>query len=133
MKKVQLLPNHKRSMSSSIHLIEKLISELETLFTNGETLETQTVNRDIPEDEKEAVMRAIHEIKKEVKRLTEKYDLKKQVISESRFLDSRKTKAWEILHNSEAKRMDAFGKFPEEIRSVYDTDIEHLLELIGKL
>lgn len=133
MKKVKLLPNHKRSMSSSIHLIEKLADEVEVLLTNYKTLETQTVERDIPDDEKKVVMEAVREIKDEVKRLSEKYDLKKQVVLESRFLDSRKTKAWEILNNSEAKRMDAFGKFPEEIRSEYNADIKRLLELVSKL
>lgn len=120
-------------MSSSIHLIEKLVADVEHLLANDDVLETQTVERDIPEEQKEVALEAIQEVKKEVKRLTEKYDLKKQVVSESRFLDSRKTKAWEILHNSEAKRMDAFGKLPENIRDTYDTDIERLLELVSKL
>lgn len=133
MKKVHLSPNHKRSMSSSIHLIEKMVDEVETLMTNHKTLETQKVERDIPDDKKDLSLKAIHEIKEEVKRLTEKYDLKKQVVFESRFLDSRKSKAWEILHNSEARRMDAFGKFPEDIRDVYNADIERLLELVNKL
>lgn len=133
MKKVHLLPNHKRSMSSSIHLIDRLIDEVEVLMTNHKTLATQKVDRDLPDDEKETALKAIQEIKVEVKRLTEKYDLKKQVISESRFLDSRKTKAWEILHNSEAKQMDAFGKFPENIRDDYNADIERLLGLVNKL
>ena len=133
MNKVNLSPNHKRSMSSSIQLVEKLVDEVETLISNQKRLETQTVERDLPDDEKETVLKAIQEIKEAVKRLTEKYDLKKQVISESRFLDSRKTKAWEILHNSEAKRMDAFGKFPENIRDDYNADIERLLELVNKL
>ncbi len=133
MKKVHLSPNHKRSMSSSIHLIEKLVDEVEVLMTNHKTLETQKVERDIPDDKKETALKAIQEIKEEVKRLTEKYDLKKQVVSESRFLDSRKSKAWEILHNSEAKRMDAFGEFPEDIRDIYDEDIALLLGLVSKL
>lgn len=133
MKKVHLLPNHKRSMSSSIHLIEKLVDEVEALLINHKTLETQTIKKDIPKDERGHVLESIREIREEVKRLTEKYDLKKQVVSESRFLDSRKTKAWEILNNSEAKRMDAFGKFPEEIRDEYDADIERLLELVNQL
>lgn len=133
MKKVQLLPNHKRSMSSTVHLIEKLVDEVEALLTNHKTLETQTVESDIPNDEKASVVEAVREIKGEVKRLSEKYDLKKQKVSESRFVNSRKAKAWEILHNSEARRMDAFGKFPEEIRGEYDADIEHLLELVNKL
>jgi hypothetical protein len=133
MEKIHLSSNHKRSLSSSIQLVEKLVDEIETLMSHPKTLETQTVERDLPDDEKETALKAIGEIKVEVKRLAEKYELKKQVVSESRFLDSRKTKIWEILHNSEARRMDAFGKFPENIRDIYDADIEHLLELVSKL
>jgi len=133
MEKIHLSSNHKRSLSSSIYLIEKLVDEMETLLANQKTLETQKVKRDIPDIEKANTLKVIHEIKEAIKQMTEKYDLKKQVISESRFLDSRKTKIWEILHDSEAKRMDAFGKFPENLKDAYDADIEKLLDLVSKL
>lgn len=133
MNKIQLPSNHKRSFSSSLQLLEKLMNEVETLLISDKDLVTQTIQKDIPEDEKAGTLNAIRAVREEIQRLEEKYDLKKQVISESRFLDSRKTKAWEILHNSEAKRMDAFGKFPGALRDSYDADVEHLLELIGKL
>ncbi len=133
MEKIQLPSNHKRSLSSSIYLIEKLMDELDTLLNADKNLVTQTIKRDISEDKKTVVMNFIGEIKEEIKRLSERYDLKKQVVTESHFLDSRKTKAWEILNNSSVSRMNAFGKFPEEYKETYNSDIEHLLELVSRL
>lgn len=133
MNKIQLPSNHKRSFSSAMQLLEKLMDEVETLLMTDKISVTQTVERDIPEDEKAVIMKSVLAVKEEIRHLNEKYDLKKQVITESRFLDSRKTKAWEILYNSDVSRMNAFGKFPDQLKDDYDTDIKRLLELVGKL
>jgi len=109
------------------------MDELETLLNVEKNLVTQTIKRDISEDKKFAVLEVMGEIKQEIKRLSEQYDLKKQVITESHFLDSRKAKAWEILHNSSTSRMNAFGTFPEEYKESYDADIMHLLALVSRL
>lgn len=133
MKKVELPANHKRSLSSSVYLIEKMADEVEALLNNHKDLVAQTIKRDISEEERLSILNSIAEIKDEIRRLSEFYDLKKQEVSESQFLESRKTKAWEILHNSSVSRMDAFGKFPEELKEIYTADIKRLLELVDKL
>lgn len=133
MENIQLPSNHKRSLSSSIFLVEKLVDEIETLLSTDKNLVNQTIKRDISEDKRSSVLKSIQEVKKEIKRLSERYDLKKQVVTESHFLDSRKTKVWEILHNSSASRMNGFGTFPEEYKESYDADIEYLLELVSRL
>jgi len=48
-------------------------------------------------------------------------------------VNARKSKSWEMLHNTKANQLDAFGKFPVELKAEFDADLEKLLKLVEKL
>jgi acetaldehyde dehydrogenase (acetylating) len=133
MNKIELKPNHKRSFSSSMYLLEKLAEEIKDELTAEKPLLMQTVKKDLSEKKKKAVLMAVNEIMQEIARISEKYQLTPQEMVESHFLNSRKSKAWEILNDSLSKRMNGFGEFPPEIAGEFDGDIEQLLKLVNKL
>ncbi len=133
MNKIELKPNHKRSFSSSMYLLEKLTEEIRDELTAGKPLRMQTIKKDLSEEKKKAVLLAVDDIKQEIARMAEKYQLTPQEMVESHFLNSRKSKAWEILNDSLSKRMSGFGEFPAEMAGSFDADIEHLLKLVSKL
>ena len=133
MDKIQLQPNHKRSFSSTLYLLEKKTTEIRDVLTSEKEFSMQEVKRDLSERKKQAVLQAVDEIEKEIARLAKKYQLTKHEMVESYFLNSRKSKAWEILNDSVSRRMNGFGEFPPEIAREFDADIEQLLRLVSKL
>ncbi len=133
MENIKLQPNHKRSFSSSIYLLEKLAEEIREVLTSDRQLLMQEVETDLDEKKRKLTLQAVDEIEEDIARLADKYQLTKQVMVESHFLNSRKSKAWEILNDSLSKRMNGFGEFPAEMAAGFDADIEHLLRLVNKL
>ncbi len=133
MENIKLQPNHKRSFSSSIYLLEKLVEEVRDTLTSERQLLMQEIETDLDEKKRKMTLQAVDEIKEDIARLAEKYQLTKQVMVESHFLNSRKSKAWEILNDSLSKRMNGFGEFPPEMVAGFDADIEHILTLVNKL
>jgi hypothetical protein len=133
MENIKLQPNHKRSFSSSIYLLEKLAEEVREVLTSDRQLLMQEIKTDLDEKKRRQTLLAVDEIEEEIARLADKYQLTKQEMVESHFLNSRKSKAWEILNDSLSKRMNGFGEFPAEIAADFDADIEYLLTLVNKL
>jgi len=133
MEKINLKPNHRRSFSSSMYLLEKLMEEIKDELSAKEPIRMQAIKKDLSEEKKKAVLKAVDEIEQEIARLADKYQLSKQELVESHFLNSRKSKAWEILNDSLSKRMNGFGEFPPDLAKEFDNDIDHLLKLVSKL
>ncbi len=133
MEKINLKPNHRRSFSSSMYLLEKLMKEIKDELSGKEPIRMQTIKQDLSEGEKKAVLQAVSDVEQEIARLADKYQLTRQELVESHFLNSRKSKAWEILNDSLSKRMNGFGEFPPELAKEFDDDIDRLLKLVSKL
>ncbi len=133
MKKINLKPNHRRSFSSSMYLLEKLMKEIKDELSEKEPIRMQTIKQDLSEGKKKAVLQAVSDVEQEIARLADKYQLTRQELVESHFLNSRKSKAWEILNDSLSKRMNGFGEFPPELAKEFDDDIDRLLKLVSKL
>ena len=133
MKTVDLHPNHRRSFSSTLFLLEKMIVEIREVLSSDTDLRMQKVTKDLSETKKNEVFDALNLLEKEIGRLADKYQLTPQEMVESHFLNSRKSKAWEILNDSLSKRMNGFGEFPPDLAQEFDSDIEGLLKLVAKL
>ena len=133
MKTVDLHPNHRRSFASTLFLLEKMVSEVREVLSAESDLRMQKVTKDLSESKKKEVCAALNLLENEIGRLADKYQLPPQEMVESHFLNSRKSKAWEILNDSLSKRMNGFGEFPAELAREFDADIEGLLKLVAKL
>ena len=50
-----------------------------------------------------------------------------------RIIDVKKTKIWEILCDSKAKKLKGFGEFPQKLIKEYDNDIDELMSTADKI
>ncbi len=133
MSTTNLPPNHLRSVSASIYLIEKTIDELETMLTQSKPhFSYETVN-DIDDSEKEKLLQSIKQTRAFIAELMRKYSLNREVTYMSRILNARKSRMWEILGDTTSKRMKGYGKLPCETATELDQDINKLTGLIGLL
>ncbi len=130
---IKLLNNHLRALSSTMYLIEKMLGEMEEMILSrkkGNTL--LDVDYDLSPNDEKKILKDIALFRAEIFHLNEKYMLTKQHIIESHFINSRKTKIWELLHDSNVKRMNAYGKFPESMVKEYEKDLNKLIDLLDK-
>ena len=133
MSTTKLPPNHLRSVSVSIYLVEKTIDELENMLTQlRQHLTYETVN-DMEDSEKEKLLQSIKQTRAFIAELMHKYSLNREVTYMSRILNERKSRMWEILGDTTSKRMKGYGHLSGETAAELDRDIKKLTGLIGLL
>lgn len=133
MDKIKLSANHRRSLSANMHIIEKLADEFEQELHSANDLKLFKMVQDVPDAKLEAFRAIIKEIKEYVAFMADKYSLEPKELYQSRVINARTSKMWEILCNAKSKRMQGYGKFPEKFAAEYDTDIDGLLEIVSKI
>jgi hypothetical protein len=128
-----LSENHRRSVSSSINIIEKMLTDIENAISMPDSgILYRTIN-DIPDLDSSHYSEAIGNIKSEIKVISEKYNLRTEEIKLSRVINSRKAKMWETVTDTSSRKLKGFKEFPKEIADEFDTDISRLKKAIDAL
>jgi hypothetical protein len=132
MDRITLTDNHRRSVSSSIFIIEKMMLDIEKVLLmpdHGVLIKTEN---DLPQNETDHYMNAISDLKVEIDFLAVKYNLRHEETKVSRFINSRKAKMWETVTDTSSRKLKGFKEFPAEIAEEFDSDIARLKKLIDK-
>jgi hypothetical protein len=134
MEHIPLSENHRRSISASILMIEKLILEIETVLVHPAVGVLYNVMEDIEtRGEYDETIKLVGEIKAYVSLLKEKYQLTPDITRLRWFIEVRKTKIWEILGNIRSGKMKRYGTFPAEYVAEFDKDMGKLQAMTEKL
>ncbi len=133
MKKITLSENHNRSISASLYIVERLVSELEHDLNNPSDMILSQVIYDLEDREKEHFLVIIREIKDHIKMLSEKYNLRTKELLFSQLLQAKKSGIWVILCDTTSQRLKGYGTFPEDYAEEFDNDIARLQELVQKI
>ncbi|MCE1201404.1 MAG: hypothetical protein LWX09_04805 [Bacteroidia bacterium] len=133
MEKIILPDNHRRSLSSSLYIVEKLLDEIEQALTHPDDGFMYKMEVDVPEHAYRSTIENIALAKQMIEHLHKKYELSAQHSMMSRFIDSRKSKIWEILSGTNARGMKGYGPFPKEYAQEFDNDIKRLQEMVNKV
>jgi hypothetical protein len=128
-----LSDNHKRSLSSTLMVVEQLLIELKEVMANSEKTCCYEVKKDLDNTTIEYNQEIISEALSLTCSLKEKYNTNNTVQSMQRIVDAKKTKIWEILHNSKSRRMKGFGEFPIRLIEEYDNDLDHLMAITERI
>lgn len=129
MDKIKLSDNHKRSVSASMFLVEKLIDEIEYELHHYHEKVMISINDGTESADLQYFALLVQEIKSYIRFMVDKYDLQPTQYNFSQIINSRKSKMWEILSNTQSKSLKGFGEFPPEYAKEFDSDIENLLKL----
>lgn len=124
-----LSDNHKRSLSSTLLVVEKLLVELKDLMADSNLTCCYELKKDMDNETIENNQKVIREALLLICSLKVKYNTDKTVQSMQRIVDAKKTKIWETLHNSKSRRMKGFGEFPQKFIKEYDEDLDHLMHV----
>jgi len=131
--KILFNDNHKRSLTSTLMIVEQLLVELEDLILRPYNTCCFEIKNDVDNEALNQNLIIIEEARKQICVLKEKYNTDKTVQSLQRVIDAKKTKIWEILHNSKSRRMKGFGEFPQRLKEEYDEDIDSLMAIAENL
>ncbi len=133
MEKINLKANHRRSVSSSIRLVENMVEEIEREINNPRRLLLTRITHEEEEKDIPRMQSVIKKIKSQIRYLFEKYDLKTSELDMQRIINSRKSSMWVILCDTTAAKLKGYGEFPEEYSGEFDADIEKLQKIISEL
>lgn len=125
--------NHRRSLTSALTIVEQLLIEIEDALTGGISSCCVEMVDDIPEAEKHHNREVINEARRQICILAEKYRTNRRKQSIRRTIDAKKTKIWEVLIDTRAKRQRSYGVFPKELVEEYDGDVDRLLKITDKI
>lgn len=133
MEKILLPDNHRRSVSSSLYIVEKLLDEIAQALTHPDDGIMYKMEVDVDPRQNQHIIGYISEAKKLIHQLYLKYELNPQHTLLSRFIESRKSKIWEILSGTNARGMKGYGPFPAGYAETFDSDIEQLIQIIDNV
>jgi hypothetical protein len=128
-----LTDNHKRSLSSTLMVAEKMLIEIKDLMADSSQTCCYELNKDVNKSIIEQNLKIIEEALALICVLKEKYNTEKTIQSLQRVIDAKKTKIWETLHNSKSRRIKGFGEFPQKAVKEYDNDIDKLMAIAEKI
>ncbi len=130
---VRLDENHKRSLSSTLIVVEQLLIDIKNFMLNPNPMCCTEFRKDINGPVIDHNQKVIEEALEEICFLREKYNTEKEEKSLQRIVDTKKTKIWETLHNSKSVRIKGFGEFPQKMVRIYDKDIDELMAITEKI
>lgn len=133
MNKIVLSENHRRSISSSVLIIEKMMTDIEkAIFYPSDGVISRTIN-DIHDLNPEHFASVIKNFKMEIDSLVKKYNLRTEEVKLSRIINSRKAKMWETVTDTFSKKLKGYKEFPKEIAAEFDADLTKLQKIIDSL
>jgi hypothetical protein len=130
---ITLNQNHKRSLTSTLLIVEQLLIDIKDLMVNPSQACTVELVKDVENSAIHQNLAVIDEALKQICLLKEKYRTDIATQSMQRNIDAKKSKIWEVLHNSKSRRLKGFGVFPQKLIKEYDADIDHLLAITEKI
>jgi|DewCreStandDraft_4_1066084.scaffolds.fasta_scaffold30176_2 predicted glycosyl hydrolase (DUF1957 family) len=129
----ELPENYKRSLTSVLFLIEDYVEDIYNELTQEKDRYLFQIEKDLDKAEIEEIIKVLNQIKKEILLLKQKYNLSPVKISFYQFINSKKSKIWEMLMDSKSERMKGYGKLEVDFIDEYDNDIVNLLNLVELL
>jgi hypothetical protein len=131
--KISLQENHRRSLTSTLMIVEQLLIEIEDLMTSQYKTCCFEIKNDLDNEIIIQNLKVIKDARNHICNLADKYSTDMKSQSLQRIIDVNKTKMWEILCDSKAKKLKGFGDFPQKLVIEYDRDIDELMAIADKI
>jgi hypothetical protein len=131
---IELPSNHKRVISVTAKTVEEELNELEALLSAKKN--DGSIKKIIPsysDKERKFLIEKIGELRKLNHRMFEDLNLDSTELTEIQMVRGKITYLWTVLIDSKSKALKGYGMLPENLATVLDNHLDHLLEIINKL
>ena len=132
-RKIELSENHRRSLSSSLSVVEKSLQELESMLEMQNNSCFNLLKKDVDDTTIETNISVIQEARKFICDLAEKYGTSRNKSSLQRVITAKKARIWAILSDTKSRKLKRYGTFPDKDAEEYDSDINKLIEITNRL
>lgn len=125
--------NHRRSISSTLYLIEKDIDTIERCLRHPTERRMYKIVNDFDGGQKEAILEAIKLIREYINELADALHLGAYQESLAGIIRGSLSLRWEDACGLEAKRLKGGGLIPEDSAKILDLQVQKLISLLNNL
>jgi hypothetical protein len=129
----ELGDNHKRSLTSALVVIEKMLEEARNMMISPPGSCCYEVAVDLDTIKIEKNLKTIEGALKQICLIKQKYGVEKSSQSMMRSINAKKAKIWEVLCDSKSRKLKGFGSLPSHIAREFDNDIDKLMSITGNI
>ena len=132
--KFQLPKPYQRALSSSLSLVEGMLSELESLVQSQRTKSIFTDSvAGLNTKSSQLMQQELKNMRIKLRELKTTLALDSATINNSALISSRCGAIWEILEDLKVKRLYKYGAPPKGLSNYLDGRIQELVEIIKKI
>ena len=131
--KIELSENHRRVISVILRLIEKDMDYIEELMDDPKNGITYRVEKDIEMFDITRKKEMIRQIRDIISKMYSKYDLYKEIITQTKIINAKKIHLWAILIDSYSDKLNKYGKMDSYDSIIVDEFINELIDNINSL
>lgn len=129
-----LNPYQKNALRISLVLVEKGVLELDHLLSRGDHHGILFgIKDDLAEEAKAGIRQLIHEIREILREMKERFQLDLEIDKNSRAIFGKAPLLWEIVTDTDARRLRGYGETAPSLKELLDPSIERLSHLLLKM
>ena len=129
--KVELPPDHKRSLSVVARNIEDSLNDITVrLQANPSNAQLHNVEPSFTSAERTFILKIVEEIRRSLLNLIENFDIHPSSVTEFQIVQAQYTHIWTLLQDSYSDKMKGYGEIQENEARLLD---EHITKLAGQV
>jgi hypothetical protein len=133
-KKVEIPPNHRRSLSIMAQMTERSINEMEELLqSNASEGVTWSTRRSYSSEERSRILQELKVIRRLNEKMFSELNLQKSESDEQHSVNSKLVLLWADLLDSRSSALRRYGELDKHEAEFIDKHIENILRCVKKL
>ncbi len=133
MENQELTKTHKRLLGSLFFVLEQKIESIEKMITHPSINASYIIEQDLSQSGAEELSEACREIKSQIARLSEQFDIKKRVISQRHYIETIQSQLWENISDAFSDKLKGYGNKVQRDGGMLDPYISKIAEKINEL
>ena len=133
MRKIDFNENHLRVLSVVLRHIEKVMEDMIYALNKKNKGITYEIIVDYDEKDIKEKLKVIEEVKQQIEGMFTEYNLKKEITTLNRTIESKKNHIWEVLQDSYIIGLKKYGNIDNEHSETFDSEIDKMLMIIERI
>jgi len=132
--KIRLSESYGRAITSTLAIVEEMLSEMEVLINCKEPPSLFTETEDtIPASAKKNVLAKIRDMKTRISEIKDTLSLPRTTVRNTTLVLSRNGKIWELLCDLHTKKLKNYGRTPEGLPDFLDPLVSELISITEEI
>ena len=128
-----LSKRHRRLLSSLLFVLEQKIEDIEHVLNHSPENASYSIDQDLTSQQKEYLASICIELKKVMKHVVDKLDLKKRKFSQAQYISTIQSQMWENISDAFSDKLKGYGKKVVSDAKETDPYIQMISDQIDKL